>query len=385
MSQFTFRRPDLAKAFCESLRGGSLTDARAGLFLAARRRVGKSTFLREDLVPEMQSRAWTPIYVDLWKDKTADPAILIGDAIKMALAGFDGLVLKAARAMHLTKVSVGGTLSLDLSKPGLPDGYSVADALATLHAKAKRPLALIIDEAQHALISEKGAAAMFGLKAARDQLNQSGGEPNLMLVMTGSNRDKLAHLVLHKSQPFFGSRVTPFPLLGHDFTDAFTAWANKGLADGNHLRNDDVFAAFEWVGHRPQILRDLIGDVALMGEAANLAGLLRRGAQEWHEQIWGEFDSAYHSLTPLQKAVIRTMVRYGTRFSPFGENSMKAYRDETGEADLATSAVQSALDALRDRELVWRVSRGSYALEDDGFAEWLKHFNGKDETSVDVD
>lgn len=372
MSQFAFRRPSLATAFCESLRGLGLTDARSGLFLAARRRVGKSTFLREDLVPEMQKHNFVTVYVDLWKDRTADPTVLIGDAIKRTLADFDSPMLKMAHAMHLTKVSVAGALSLDLSKLGLPDGYSIADALAALHAKARRPLVLIIDEAQHALTSEKGTATMFGIKAARDQLNQSDREPNMMLVMTGSNRDKLAHLVLHKSQPFFGSRVTSFPLLGRDFADAFTAWANKGLAKSNQLIADDVFEAFVRVGQRPQILRDIIGDVVLTGEAAHLADLLRSGAKEWHERIWGEFDSAYQSLTPLQKGVIKVMVRQGTRFSPFGEDSMKAYREETGEKDFATSTVQSALDSLRERELVWREARGSYALEDDGFAEWYK-------------
>gem|GEM_PF-4011755 len=57
---------------------------------------------------------------------------------------------------------------------------------------------------------------MFVLKAARDALNQGleRGDGGLRLVLTGSNRDKLAHLVLNKNQPFFGPGITPFPLLG---------------------------------------------------------------------------------------------------------------------------------------------------------------------------
>ena len=66
---------------------------------------------------------------------------------------------------------------------------------------------------------------MFALKSARDQINASSEAPNLMLVMTGSNRDKLAHLVINKAQPFYGSSVSPFPLLGRPFTDAFAAWS----------------------------------------------------------------------------------------------------------------------------------------------------------------
>ena len=59
----------------------------------------------------MLARGWLPVYVDLWKDRTADPAVLLGDAIKQALAELDGMVLKAARAMHLTKVGVAGALA----------------------------------------------------------------------------------------------------------------------------------------------------------------------------------------------------------------------------------------------------------------------------------
>jgi hypothetical protein len=371
MTQFSFRRPDLAKSFCESLRGTGVTDARFGLFLAARRRVGKSTFLREDLVPEMLTRNWLPVYVDLWKDSTADPAVLLGDVIKQTLIEFDGLVMKAARAMHLTKVGVGGALTLDLAKPGLSEGVTLADALLALHKKAGKPVALIVDEAQHALTSEKGSSAMFGLKAARDQLNSSYGEPALMLVMTGSNRDKLAHLVLHKSQPFYGSRVTPFPLLGRDFTDAYTDWVNHGLSEHNQLLRDDVSDAFLLVGQRPQILRDIIGDVIQQGEAAHLGDLVRHGATEWHDRIWGEFEGAYGALTPLQKAIMQVLVRQGNRFSPFTEDSMKAYREVLGENELSTSTIQTSLETLRERELVWREARGAYALEDDAFAEWL--------------
>jgi hypothetical protein len=61
---FTFHRPGLAESYCDSLEGRGLVDGRSGLFLAAPRRTGKSTFLREDLLPAMQQRAWTTIYVD---------------------------------------------------------------------------------------------------------------------------------------------------------------------------------------------------------------------------------------------------------------------------------------------------------------------------------
>ena len=56
--RFNFHRQDLAHTLCDSLEGKGLADARSGLFLAAPRRTGKSTFLREDLVPEVERRKW---------------------------------------------------------------------------------------------------------------------------------------------------------------------------------------------------------------------------------------------------------------------------------------------------------------------------------------
>lgn len=82
----------------------------------------------------------------------------------------------------------------------------------------------------------------------------------------------------------------------------------------------------------------------------------------------------YQALTPLQKAIIGVIVIQGVKFSPFTEDSMKEYRSATGENEISTSTIQSALDVLRERELVWREARGAYALEDDGVAEWFKHF-----------
>lgn len=56
---------------------------------------------------------------------------------------------------------------------------------------------------QHALSSEAGEAAMMALKSARDQINRA-GKVHLMLVLSGSDRDKLLRLVNTGAAPFFG-------------------------------------------------------------------------------------------------------------------------------------------------------------------------------------
>jgi len=370
MSQFSFHRPILAQHFCDALSGIGVIDARSGMFLAAPRRVGKSTFLREDLVPEIESREWLPVYVDLWANRDTDPAILIAESIKLSLAALDGVITKTAKSVGLNKINLGAFV-LDMTKAGLPESVTITDALEKLTSISNRSVVLIIDEAQHALKTDAGISLMFSLKAARDHLNKSYGIPKLMLVFTGSHRDKLAHLVLKRDQPFYGANITPFPLLGFDFATAFTKWVNANLAENNHLSPDAVFDAFTLVGHRPEMLRSIIGQIAINGESENLPAILKDKAREFHDQIWDDMASEFASLTPIQKAVIHVMIsKRGNSYPPFADESMAEYRKITGEELVSTTAVQTAIESLRDRGLVWNPSRGYYALEDDGLAEW---------------
>lgn len=376
MSQFSFKRPRLALALCDSLAGEGIANARSGLFLAGPRRVGKSTFLIDELIPAAELREWATVYVDLWANKNADPALLIAEAIKAQIARYEGGITKLAKAARLDKVNLMGTLVLDFKQSGLPETVTLADALQLLSRMAERPVLLVIDEAQHAIASSGGMNAMFALKSARDQLNSPDHPPALMLVCTGSNRDKLAHLVLKKDQPFFGSDITPFPLLNKDYTDAFTAWANQSLAADNQFTEDSVWQAFKLVGHRPEILHQLAGRIAIGGEARNFAHLLEHDARLWHGRIWEEFESDYNALSRLQQAILAVLIQKDGAWSPFSEESMTAYKRLTGQAEISTASVQTAIQGLRERDFIWQSGRGAYALEDESFAEWFRHGRG---------
>ena len=70
-----FRRPHLAAELAARLlRPGVLDEGlRSGLFLSGLRRTGKTTFLRNDLVPELEAQGAVVIYVDLWSDTKVSP------------------------------------------------------------------------------------------------------------------------------------------------------------------------------------------------------------------------------------------------------------------------------------------------------------------------
>ena len=378
---FLFHRPRLASGYTDALMGLTPFDRSSGLFLAAPRRTGKTTFMQGDLLAELRSRDVVTAYADLWADRQRDPAALIADALRDTLRGLDGPGAAALRRSGLTKLGIGNWLSFDIARIGTPEGATLTDALRAIAERAGQPVALIIDEAQHALTTQAGVDAMFALKAARDALNgtsvQGGTQgrtqrgPRLLLVLTGSHRDKLANLVLRRDQPFFGAEVSDFPRLGRGFSDAYTAWLNERLAPDNRFDAGDVWTAFSAVGERPELLRKVLEAAALgEGKAASLGAALEGGALALRQRVWDEFEGEWASLSPLQRAVLARVAASGADFVPFSAGALAAYAAAAGR-EVSASDAQNALDALRQRNLVWRSARATYAIEDQELGAWL--------------
>jgi hypothetical protein len=366
----SYDRPLLAEQYCDALQGAGLIDVRSGLFLAAPRRTGKSTFLRTDLLPAFAKRGWTSVYVDLWTDKAADPGRVIAAAIKRVLAQHAGAIAKLAKNSGLEKVNLFGALSLNINALELPENVTLADALEALHIAAKTAVAIVIDEAQHALSTQQGIDAMFALKAARDHLNPGGTQAQkLFLVFTGSNQDKLSRLVQRKTEPFFGCDITKFPLLGKAYSDAYTLYTNIRLAENNQFSPDAMWEAFQLVGQRPEKLRSLVGRIALEEGAENLSLALKSGAESLRKELWQEMESEFNRLTHTQRAVLIRIIKQGKQYEPFTADSLAAYSAIAGKIVKAHDA-QAALDALRKANWVWKAVQGDYALEDDSMVLW---------------
>ena len=317
----------------------------------------------------MERRGWLSLYVDLWKDKSRDPAELISEEIQKKLTQFAGPLEILAKKTGLEKVSLYGVLSFNVknSSTELPRQVSLADALETLAEVSARPLALVIDEAQHALTTPTGVNAMFALKSARDQLNIGSKTHKLSLVFTGSNRDKLAFLVLDRRQPFFGSFITKFPLLDQEYTDQYSDYINQTLAGREIFKKTEMFAAFRVVGHRPQLLTQVVSEAlsgALSQETDN--DTLVSLAKKLMNQLFSKMEGELAGLTKTQRTVFEVLVKHHEDYTPFAESTMQEYSNLLGKR-VSTATVQSALEVLRNKNLVWKESFGGYVLEDESF------------------
>ena len=371
-----FHRPELAKRLADQiLVAGVGSAAGSGVFLAAPRRTGKSTFVREDLRPTLESLGVLVVYADLWANPTADPGMVISNAIRTSLAGYEGVMLRLAKSAGMSKLSV-GSMSFDLDRVGLGKDVSLTDALVALSDETGRMIVLIIDEAQHAITTDAGIAALFALKAARDELNSS-QHHGLRIVCTGSNRDKLAMLRNSKDQAFFGAPLVNFPLLGRDYID----WFCHEVKLPFQLDPAQVWPLFVEAGYRPELLGsaadqfrfDFETDAASVPQ--KFADEVRRLAEELNEVQLG----VIHSLTPIQSAVLRVMAAADQHYAPFEAATLEKYRkamqlsgQSPDEVKVDVPGVQQALIALQDKKLIWRAARGVYAVEEKTIVDLLR-------------
>lgn len=371
---YTFPRTALAQELLIALQGKLvLSDARNGLLLAAPRRTGKSTFLQHDLRPALEAAGVLVVYVDLWADTRRDPGDLIAEAIARALDSHCSKAVRTASKPRTGRCKVNG-LEVDTSKIGKVAGLTLADALRLLIDHAGKPVALIVDEAQHALSSDAGEVAMTALKSARDQINRLDAV-NLMLVLSGSDRDKLSRLINSQMAPFYGSEIQRMPPLGPDFIAQVAALIEAQRRDLKPVDQTMLRQAFEVFGHRPQLFMVALGQVLspLSGLTGRFEPALLMAAQQQQVDDERQMESDYLDLKLIEQVVLWRMLEQGPRYRPYDVEALRFYREKTGHPVSATQA-QRALEALRQHTptMVWKTARGEYAVEDPDVRRWFE-------------
>ena len=378
-----FHRPELAKRLAGEIMS---EDGASGLFITGPRRTGKSTFIREDLIPILRDAYGTQVvYADLWEDRAANPGDVIVAAIRTELLKFDGFILKAAKGVGLDKIKVGG-LEMSLDHIGFGKGETLSKALTMLSAAAKKPVTLIIDEAQHTQATDEGRQALYALKAARDAMNASAGS-GFRLLATGSSSDKLASLVEDKDQAFYQAPLMPLPTLGRDYLE----WFRERQRCDPKPSIEAMVRAFDACNHRPEPLRAVFRELNLK------TGVVEKDIDQVFESMVeaslarakANFLQQVNGLNPLDAAVLKIMARDEKRFVPYSKASFVDYKSfilaSTGELvdDIGQSAVQLALERLRAEKFVWRAGRGAYLIEDSQHSTWLNEVLANEAAEVE--
>jgi len=364
-----FHRTALADQMARQLLRPGLLDQglRSGLFLSGLRRTGKTTFLRQDLIPALEALGAIVIYVDLWTDTRANPATLIHTAIQRALGELQtpasGVLARLKRLKGLDVGAAGFKFGFQLNEVGAKGGVTLADALTEVVDKARTDVVLIVDEVQQALAGEDGAQMLLAIKAARDAINPRPGTPgHFIFIGTGSHRAQVVGMTLQGKHAFAGATSVDYPTLDADYV----AHVLDGIAlEGARVQPSLAVAveAFDTLGRRPEELIRALRQLQQEDPAEAdrflpvIAATLKTAAADVELR-------KVEDLGTLAGAVFdRVAQAEGDATGLFGAQALADYTAQLAR-DVTADQVQRVADELRDANLIIRKGHGVYAVTD---------------------
>ena len=361
-----FHRTDYASDMAKQLLQPSALQlqVRSGVFLSGIRRIGKTTFLRQDLIPALESMGALVVYVDLWVDRSKSPAALVHEAVRATLAQLatpgTGLL---ARFKGLNVGAAGFTFGFQVDTVGKEGGATLAQVFTELMDKVQTNVVLIVDEVQQSLGTEEGGNLLYALKAARDAVNTRPGTPGyLLFVGTGSHKSLVADMATRRSQPFAGAVSTAYEPLGLDFV----RWKREqlqALAGIKLPTQDDMWHGFLALGQRPEELQNALIQLQSRPEPVELAfpiicATLASAAAEVEL-------ATIENLGALAQAIFDRIAQGNEAGESglFSAEAISSYAQQIGMT-VDTPQVQNMMDRMITANLIHRQSHGVYAVAD---------------------
>ncbi|MDB6089005.1 MAG: hypothetical protein JWN85_1789 [Gammaproteobacteria bacterium] len=193
-----YPRPTLARKYLQFFDVG-LTSARA---LFAKRRMGKSEFLEQDLMPAAREMGYLTVYLNLW-DARSQPAPALLSAFTRALepTGFGKLARTLKRPLKSIKASAKvagmaeGSLEAELGGTDVKVTPRLTELIRNFDKPSRRML-LVLDEAQ-VLAEPAHADLAHSLRASLD-----GRKQNIKVVFAGSSEATLRRMFGRSTEPF---------------------------------------------------------------------------------------------------------------------------------------------------------------------------------------
>ena len=359
-----FARPELANHHLRALDLG-LISATA---LHARRRMGKTEFLTQDLTPAAQQHGYAVGYCNLWQEDQ-DPAQAIAEAVTACSAPRH--VLAKVRAKLTTPVStlkVSGKVG-GFTEAGAEIGFKELEKhhiakLRTSFAafeKSKNRGLLLVDEAQ-VLADKRHHSLERALRALLDTRKD-----RLKVIFTGSSEDRLRTMFGAEDKAFYNwARVEPLPLLGDQFVRELTRRANTLTT--MKLKLADTLAAFEALKRVPELFRRFLSQYL-----ANAFDGVENAIETCKQSVYVEegFVERWDKMLAADRVVLQWVA--DGEADLHGAKSLARLGQVLNLGRAADRSVpQNALKRLRDRQILIQSEIGIYRFEDDTFKDWVR-------------
>jgi hypothetical protein len=357
-----YPRPELARSYLKGFDLG-LTAAR-GLF--ARRRMGKSEFLKHDLLPAAVQDGYLAAYTNLW-DATDHPGQALVTAIMLATRPRGLRKFWQDLNAPISKLTGGGKLPLGIEgsvevELAEKEKVAVPAIRAALQAadKTKKKLLLVIDEAQ-VLAAPEHLQIAHALRAGLDIR-----KPGIKVLFAGSSEAALRDMFSRAAAPFYNwAPVEPFPLLGPEFVAAMV----KQLANvAKHpLKLDDALKAYAALKETPEFFRWYI-ERYVMYQAQGPEQALAYTKARVHDDT--SYAKSWKELGRADRAVLLLAAR-GVQ-DLYGGAALRQLQEMLG-ADVTTNVPRVSIRRLTGAklQLMARVDHGAYRFEDPEFQTWV--------------
>jgi hypothetical protein len=359
-----YSRPELASKYLRVFDVG-LTSARA---LFAKRRMGKSEFLEQDLIPAARELGYITVYLNLWDARSQPtPALLAALTRALEPTGLRKLAKTLKRPLKSVKASAKvtgmaeGTLEAELRGKDAEATPQVTELIRGFNKPSRRML-LVLDEAQ-VLAEPPHADLAHSLRASLD-----GRKQNIKVVFAGSSEATLRRMFGRSTEPFYNwAPLEPFELLGEDFVRAMVAKVNN--LSQYPLAPKDALIAFEALRRTPEFFRRYLNRYLTHADLGAKAALADTKSHVFND---ANFVNVWNSLLPADRELLRLVVTGIT--DVFSESSRRRLGKMLGlDQAVSKNVPQQSLRRLQDMDLVLRMDYGDYQVQDDTFAEWLRN------------
>jgi len=358
-----FARPELAQRYLQTFQIG-LISAQA---LFAPRRMGKSEFLEQDLIPAAQKSGLLTAYLNLW-DAREHPRGAVISALARAGSprGLSALIKKLKGPLKKVKASakVTGLAEGSLEAELAEDPKFTGPALSELLRSFDRPngrLLLVLDEAQ-VLASPANSDLTHSLRAGLDIRKQT-----IKVIFAGSSESSLRRMFGRATEPFYNwAPIEPFERLGAEFVTAMTLKVNQ--LSRYPLSKREALRAFEALKRTPEFFRRYLQRYLSYAELGSRAALDDTLAHVFSDS---GYRTTWDRLLPADKAVLRALAQEVSDLHSLA--ARKRLGEDLGLGKPAPlDTPKNALRRLQKDELVMKLEYGHYQIQDEGFVEWLR-------------
>jgi hypothetical protein len=357
-----FARPKLADAYLDAF-DLKLSSAR-GMF--ARRRMGKTEFLRMDLLPNAAARGYLVAYTNLWDNRAAPEAALLTaliDALEpqgvSAVMAKLRIPIKKVKATAKIPGGAEGSLEAEIGQKFEAAAANALHSVLKALDKQKKKLLLVIDEAQilaHAMHSDFAHALRAALDIRKDKVK---------VVFAGSSETTLRAMFARSSEPFYNwAALEPFPLLNEEFV-AFTIDRMNSIAK-NTLTLSQGNKAFEELHRTPEFFKRYIEQFLVNPFDGEAAALDRTKAAVFSDE---HFKKQWDELGKVDQALL-TMLATGV--SDFYSTAALERLALSSGKTATKNTVAHALRRLQAANIVTKLAYSEYHVEDEAYAEWVR-------------